>query len=287
MVIARAQRRTRDAAIRLSTVDSLTGLFNRTLLLRGDGPRDRPERPLGARLLPADDGSRRAQGDQRPARSFHRRPGAARRRRRSSPRASARSTRRRATAATNSSSSCPRPIRPARTSWPRRSGSGVNAMPIDLPANAPRPSLSIGVVAYPDDGRTARRADHQRGRRDVRLEARRQGPGDRRPGARKEAARDSGVASPRERRRHRPPTTPAHGPPRLLDPRHPRGLAGPEARPDPDERPDLPDRDVRLGGRRRARRASSAIRVAATPTAASPTRPRPRSGSAYAELAGG
>ena len=30
MVIARAQRRTRDAAIRLSTVDSLTGLFNRT-----------------------------------------------------------------------------------------------------------------------------------------------------------------------------------------------------------------------------------------------------------------
>ena len=29
MVIARAQRRTRDAAIRLSTVDSLTGLFNR------------------------------------------------------------------------------------------------------------------------------------------------------------------------------------------------------------------------------------------------------------------
>jgi len=30
MVIARAQRRTRDRAIRLSTVDSLTGLFNRT-----------------------------------------------------------------------------------------------------------------------------------------------------------------------------------------------------------------------------------------------------------------
>ncbi len=30
MVIARAQRRTRDAAIRLSTVDSLTGLFNRS-----------------------------------------------------------------------------------------------------------------------------------------------------------------------------------------------------------------------------------------------------------------
>ena len=32
---------------------------------------------------------------------------------------------------------------------------GVNAMPIELPGSAPRPSLSIGVVAYPDDGRTA------------------------------------------------------------------------------------------------------------------------------------
>ena len=32
---------------------------------------------------------------------------------------------------------------------------GVTAMPIDLPGSVPRPSLSIGVVAYPDDGRSA------------------------------------------------------------------------------------------------------------------------------------
>jgi diguanylate cyclase (GGDEF)-like protein len=37
MVIAREQRRTRDAAIRLSTVDSLTGLFNRTFFFAAIG----------------------------------------------------------------------------------------------------------------------------------------------------------------------------------------------------------------------------------------------------------
>lgn len=37
MVIAREQRRTRDAAIRLSTVDSLTGLFNRTFFFAAVG----------------------------------------------------------------------------------------------------------------------------------------------------------------------------------------------------------------------------------------------------------
>ena len=67
MVIAREQRRSRDAAIRLSTVDSLTGLFNRTFFFAARRARDRPERPIRARLLPADDGSRRAQADQRPA----------------------------------------------------------------------------------------------------------------------------------------------------------------------------------------------------------------------------
>jgi GGDEF domain-containing protein len=28
-------------------------------------------------------------------------------------------------------------------------------MAVNLPAGAPQPSLSIGIVAYPDDGRTA------------------------------------------------------------------------------------------------------------------------------------
>ena len=32
---------------------------------------------------------------------------------------------------------------------------GVEAMPIDLPDTSIMPSLSIGVVSYPDDGRTA------------------------------------------------------------------------------------------------------------------------------------
>jgi diguanylate cyclase (GGDEF)-like protein len=32
---------------------------------------------------------------------------------------------------------------------------GVSAMAVELPGGAPRPSLSIGVVGYPDDGRTA------------------------------------------------------------------------------------------------------------------------------------
>jgi diguanylate cyclase (GGDEF)-like protein len=32
---------------------------------------------------------------------------------------------------------------------------GVGAMAIDLPVGSPRPSLSIGYVSYPDDGRTA------------------------------------------------------------------------------------------------------------------------------------
>ena len=45
MVIGREQRRARDAAIRLSTVDPLTGLFNRDVLLRRHRPRDRPQRP--------------------------------------------------------------------------------------------------------------------------------------------------------------------------------------------------------------------------------------------------
>ena len=51
------------------------------VLLRGGRARDRPERPVRPRLLPADDGSRRAQADQRPPRPLLRRPGPARRRR--------------------------------------------------------------------------------------------------------------------------------------------------------------------------------------------------------------
>ena len=78
MVIAREQRRSRDAAIRLSTIDPLTGAVQPRLLLRRPRARDRPQRPVGPRVLPADDGPRRAQGGQRPARALPRRPGPAR-----------------------------------------------------------------------------------------------------------------------------------------------------------------------------------------------------------------
>ena len=49
----------------------------------------------------------------------------------------------------------PRPIRPARSSWPRRSGSASRSSRSRSPAPGSRPSLSVGVVSYPDDGQTA------------------------------------------------------------------------------------------------------------------------------------
>ena len=76
-VVARAQRRSRLEAIRLSTVDSLTGLFNRSYFfaaLEREIQRSARTRP---RLLPADDGSRRAEGGQRPVRPLPRRSGPA------------------------------------------------------------------------------------------------------------------------------------------------------------------------------------------------------------------
>ena len=60
---------------------------------------------------------------------------------------------------------------------------------------------------------------------------------------------DAGVASLRERSPV-PPATGGHG---LLDPCDPRRVEGARGRPDPDQRADLPDRDVRLGRRGRAR----------------------------------
>ena len=251
MVIAREQRRTRDAAIRLSTVDSLTGLFNRTFFFaaieREIARSARSGRGFCLLMMDLDE----LKVDQRPARPLPRRPRPARRRRGHHPRASARSTRRPATAATSSSSSCPRPTRPAPSSWPRRSGSASTRCRIELPGSAPRPSLSIGVVSYPDDGRTA---DELIISADGAMYASKRAGKDRvtgvpMPGS--GATRDAGVASPRER--HRPADPRPARRPRLLDPRHPRRLAHPDARPDADERPDLPDRDVRLGRRRRAR----------------------------------
>ena len=47
MVIAREQRRARDAAIRLSTIDPLTGLFNRTFFFAAAGPKPARKRARG------------------------------------------------------------------------------------------------------------------------------------------------------------------------------------------------------------------------------------------------
>ena len=69
--------------------------------------------------------------------------------------ASGGSTRPPATAATSSSCCCPRPSRPAPTSWPRRSGPGVAELSIETGRRRIRTSLSIGVVTFPTDGRTA------------------------------------------------------------------------------------------------------------------------------------
>ena len=46
MVVAREQRRSRDAAIRLSTVDSLTGLFNRAYFFAALDREIAAERPV-------------------------------------------------------------------------------------------------------------------------------------------------------------------------------------------------------------------------------------------------
>ena len=154
MVIAREQRRARDAAIRLSTIDPLTGLFNRAfffaavereiarsarsgrgfclLMMDLDGLKDINDR------LGHYHGDRVLRGGQRGHRA----------------RASGGSTRLPATAATSSSCSCPRPIPTGAFVLAEKIRLGVRAMPLELPGVGPRPSLSVGVVSYPDDGRT-------------------------------------------------------------------------------------------------------------------------------------
>ena len=154
MVIAREQRRSRDAAIRLSTVDPLTGLFNRTYffaavereiarsmrsgrgfcLLMMDldelkAINDRLGHFMGDRVLRAvanivDDGVRRID-----------------------------------TAARYGGDEfvvlLPETDPTGAFVLAEKIRIGVHELPMELPGEGPRPSLSIGVVAYPDDGRTA------------------------------------------------------------------------------------------------------------------------------------
>jgi diguanylate cyclase (GGDEF)-like protein len=154
MVIARAQRRTREAAIRLSTVDSLTGLFNRSFffaamdreiarsarsgrgfcLLMMDldelkGINDRLGHFYGDRVL-------RGVGE-----------------------VITRGVRQIDTAARYGGDEfvvlLPETDPTGGFVLAEKIRIGVNDMQMELPGADRRPSLSIGVVSYPDDGRTA------------------------------------------------------------------------------------------------------------------------------------
>src|SRR4249919_899324 len=154
MVIARAQRRTRDAAIRLSTVDSLTSLFNRTFFFAAlDREIARSARSgRGFCLLMMDLDELKAIND----RLGHftgdrvlRGVGAV----------ITSGVRQIDTAARYGGDEfvvlLPETDPTGAYVLAEKIRLGVNAMAVELPVGGPRPSMSIGVVAYPDDGRTA------------------------------------------------------------------------------------------------------------------------------------
>jgi diguanylate cyclase (GGDEF)-like protein len=153
MVIAREQRRTRDAAIRLSTVDSLTGLFNRSFFFAAVGREiarcARSGRAFCLLMMDLDDlkgindrlghfqGDRvlRGVGD-----------------------VIADGVRRIDTAARYGGDEyvvlLPETDPTGAFVLAEKIRLGVNSLAIDLP-DAAHPSISIGVVSYPGDGRTA------------------------------------------------------------------------------------------------------------------------------------
>ena len=154
MVIARAQRRTRDAAIRLSTVDSLTGLFNRTFffaaLEREIARSARSGR--GFCLLMMDLDELKAINDR--VGHYH-----GDRVLRSVGDVILSGVRQIDTAARYGGDEfvvlLPETDPTGAFVLAEKIRLGVNAIAIELPGASPRPSLSIGVVSYPDDGRTA------------------------------------------------------------------------------------------------------------------------------------
>ena len=155
MVIARAQRRARDAAIRLSTVDSLTGLFNRTFFFAAiDREIARSARSgRGFCLLMMDLDELKSINDR--LGHFH-----GDRVLRGVGEVITQGVRQIDTAAryggdefvvllpeTDPTGA----LRPGREDPDRRQ----QPRAWTCPGAGPRPSLSIGVVSYPDDGRTA------------------------------------------------------------------------------------------------------------------------------------
>ena len=154
MVIARAQRRTRDAAIRLSTVDSLTGLFNRTFFFAAiDREIARSARSgRGFCLLMMDLDELKAINDR--LGHFH-----GDRVLRGVGEVITLGVRQIDTAARYGGDEfvvlLPETDPTGAFVLAEKIRLGVSAMAIDLPPASPQPSLSIGVVGYPDDGRTA------------------------------------------------------------------------------------------------------------------------------------
>jgi diguanylate cyclase (GGDEF)-like protein len=153
MVVAREQRRTRDAAIRLSTIDPLTGLFNRNFFFAAVGREiarcARSGRGFCLLMMDLDDlksindrlghfqGDRvlRGVGD-----------------------VIAEGVRRIDTAARYGGDEfvvlLPETDPTGAFVLAEKIRIGVNAMDIELP-DAGHPSISIGVVSYPGDGRTS------------------------------------------------------------------------------------------------------------------------------------
>ena len=154
MVIARAQRRTRDAAIRLSTVDSLTGLFNRTFFFAAiDREIARSARSgRGFCLLMMDLDELKAINDR--VGHFH-----GDRVLRGVGEVITQGVRQIDTAARYGGDEfvvmLPETDPTGAFVLAEKIRLGVHSMAIDLPSGSSQPSLSIGVVAYPDDGRTA------------------------------------------------------------------------------------------------------------------------------------
>ena len=154
MVIARAQRRTRDAAIRLSTVDPLTGLFNRTFFFAA------MEREIarsarsgrGFCLLMMDLDELKAVNDR--LGHFY-----GDRVLRGVGEVITQGVRQIDTAARYGGDEfvvlLPETDPTGAFVLAEKIRLGVGAMAIELPGGSPRPSLSIGFVSYPDDGRTA------------------------------------------------------------------------------------------------------------------------------------
>jgi diguanylate cyclase (GGDEF)-like protein len=153
MVIAREQRRTRDAAIRLSTVDALTGLFNRSFFFAAVGREiarcARSGRGFCLLMMDLDDLKEindrlgHFQGD-RVLRGVGE--------------VIAEGVRRIDTAARYGGDEfvvlLPETDPTGAFVLAEKIRLGVNAMVLDLP-DAGHPSISIGAVSYPGDGRTA------------------------------------------------------------------------------------------------------------------------------------